>query len=158
MAWLVAIAVLVLLVMSAGFRKFALAIAVLVAVVGAGVYFYWDWQEKQSHMRIETNQLEFASVLLVPNSYGYRIAGRVKNNARQFTLKAFELSIILQDCDDSTPEPSCVVIGQAGETVHLDVPVGQARDFDESLYFSGGTPRAKGRMTWNYFVVSTTAD
>jgi hypothetical protein len=33
------------------------------------------------------------------------------------------------------------------EYMHLDIPPGQARDFSESLYFSGSALQPKGRLS-----------
>ena len=152
MAWLIGIVVLVLLVASAGFRKFALGLVALGAVVGGVVYLNNEYEESRSLSRIPVSNLVFENVTLNPDYSSYKISGRIKNNSAKFTLKQVTFVVTMKDCADASPSQNCLTIGEDSESVYLNVPPGQARDFEDSVYFSGGTLKPKGRLEWSYLV------
>lgn len=157
MAWVIAIVVLVLLVVSAGFRKLALGLVVIAVVGGVIAYLYGQAEEKQSLTRIPVSQLVFENVRLNPDYSSYKLSGRIKNNSAQFTLTKLVFAITMQDCTGDVSARNCVTIGETNESVYLTVPPGQARDFQDSVYFSGGALKPKGRLEWNYSVSQTMA-
>ncbi len=111
MVWIIGLVVLILLVVSAGFRKFA-GIFVLIAVIGGVIYWQYqenyqeNYQEKyleneeQSKTRIKQSELLFEDVSLINTSYGSPyMVGRITNNSSQYTLKEVQLKLTFRDCD-----------------------------------------------------------
>jgi hypothetical protein len=154
MKWLIGIVVLALLVVSVRFRKFVLGFVALGAAVGGVVYLINEREESRSLSRIPVSQLIFENVMLSPDYSGYKISGRIKNTSAQFTLKEVTYIVTMQDCTGELPSKSCVTIGESRETVYLNVPPGQARDFEDSVYL-GGTLKPKARLEWHYVVSET---
>lgn len=152
MAWLLGIVILILLVVSTGFRKFALSLVALAAVVGGFFYLQSEHEESRSLSRISISELVFENVTLKPYSGSYKLSGRIKNNSAKHTLKQVNLVVTTQDCSGETRSPNCITIGERNEDLFLSVPPGQARDFEESVYFSGGPLNPKGHLEWNYSV------
>ena len=155
MAWLAGIVVLILLVVFPGFRKFAGGLFALTAVVGGFFYLQHEREESRSLSRIKSSELTFENVALTPDYSGYKLAGRVKNSSAKFTLKQVTFMVTMQDCTGESRSQDCITIGESNETVYVTVPPGQARDFDESVYFSGGVLKPKGHLQWNYSVSQT---
>jgi hypothetical protein len=154
MKWLIGIVVLALLVVSVRFRKFVLGFVALGAAVGGVVYLINEREESRSLSRIPVSQLIFENVMLSPDYSGYKISGRIKNTSAQFTLKEVTYIVTMQDCTGELPSKSCVTIGESRETVYLNVPPGQARDFEDSVYL-GATLKPKARLEWHYVVSET---
>lgn len=152
MVWVIGIIVLILLMVSAWFRKVAVGAIIVAAVVGSLVYFLNEREEERSFSRISLSDLDFKNIALKPEHSGYRLSGRIKNNSGEFTLKQVDLVITMQDCTDAANSVDCVTIGESRENMDLNIPPGQARDFEKLLYFSGGNPRILGRLEWNYSV------
>jgi hypothetical protein len=101
------------------------------------------------------SQLIFENVLLSPDYSGYKMSGRIKNTSAQFTLKEVSYIVTMQDCTGESPSKNCFTIGESSETVYPNVPPGQARDFEDSVYFSGSTLKPKARLEWHYVVTQT---
>lgn len=158
MPWLVAALVLGLLVVFAGFRKFAAAAVVAAALLGALLYAQNRYEDRRSLSRIATTELGFEDVNLKPVYGNYRLAGRIKNNSSQFTLREVWLVITMQDCAGEGAGQRCVTIGESKDKLYLAIPPGQARDFEEPVYFTGGALRPKGKLEWAYGVTATRAD
>jgi hypothetical protein len=146
---------LVLLVVSAGFRKLALGLVVIALVGGAIATFYSYEEEKESLTRIPASQVGLENMQLNPNYGGYKLSGRIKNNSGQFTLNRIVLAVTMQDCGGEAAAQNCVTIAESQTSPFLTIPPGQARDFQETVYFSGGTLKPKGRLDWRYSVSQT---
>jgi len=148
MAWVIGIIVLVLLVVSAGFRKFAGGFILISAIAG---FIYWQYQEneeRQSKKRIKPTELLFEDVSLNSRfSSSYEIVGRITNNSSQYTLNGVQLKLTFRDCEED--EKNCVIVAEDNEYIYANIPPKQARDFKESVYLSSGT-KFKGKMVWNY--------
>jgi hypothetical protein len=87
------------------------------------------------------------NVTLKPDYSSYKMSGRIKNNSRKFTLKQVAFVVTMQDCAGESTSKNCITIGEGNGSVYLGIPPGQARDFGESIYFSGGvmeTPAPRG--------------
>lgn len=156
MAWIVAIAVLVLLVVSAGFRMFA---GVLVLVTAAGGFLFWQYEkneERESKSRISQSELSFEGVSLKP-SYGnsYDLVGRIVNNSNKYTLKAVHLKLTFRDCEKENK--NCIVIYESSEHIYINIPPKQARDFKEYVFLSSDIS-LKGEMVWDYKIEYTKAE
>lgn len=156
MVWGIAvIAVVVLLFVSAGFRKLALGLVAVALVGGAIAYFYGQEEEGLAQTRIPASQLGLENMQLIPNAGGYNFSGRIKNNSTQFTLNRIAFAITMQDCAGEAASQNCVTIAESETSPFLTIPPGQARDFKEVIYFSGGTLKPKGRLDWHYSVSQT---
>jgi hypothetical protein len=155
MAWVIGIVVLILLVVSAGFRKFA-GILVLIAVIGGVIFWqYQDNEEKKSKTRIKQSQLLFEDVSL-KRSYGsYDMVGRITNNSSQYTLKGVQLKLTFRDCDNENK--NCVIVAEDDEYIYINIPPKQARDFKESVYLYSDL-KIKGKMVWDYKIEYTKAE
>jgi hypothetical protein len=89
-----------------------------------------------------------------------RITGRVRNESA-YTLENFEVHLTFQDCAQparrgSVPKGEagpCETIGDLEKAIHVEVPPSQSRDFDE--FMAGPILSPKGKIEWNYQVVST---
>jgi hypothetical protein len=157
MGWLFAIAILILLVVSTGFRKFTLAIVALATVAGGVYYFHSKHQEELAKSRIPAAQVAISNGRINLKYSTYHFTGRIANNSAKYTLTQVALAITARDCASDSAPQSCVTIGETNETMYINVPPGQARDFDETLYFSGGGLTPKGSMVWQYKVSQTRA-
>jgi hypothetical protein len=147
MAWLFGIVVLVLLVASAGFQRFALGLVALGAAGGGAIYLYNEHEESSSLSRIPISEWFFENIKLKPDYSSYKMSGRIKNNSRKFTPKQVAFVVTMQDCAGESTSKNCIAIGKGNGSVYLGIPPGQARDFGESIYFSGGameTPAPPG--------------
>lgn len=153
MAWVFGIVIVILLVVSAGFRKFA---GVLILVCAVGGFLYWQYQEneeRESKRRIPVSELKFDGVSL-KSSYGsYDMVGRITNNSPKYTLKAVQLKLTFKDCEKLNPN-NCIVVAEDNEHIYLNIPSGQARDFKEGVYLSSNL-NIKGNMVWSYAIEYT---
>lgn len=147
MLWLLAgIVVVWFAVASAGFRRL-LAVLAGVAVVGIVLFFAWlqidqnarTKEEQAAKLRIPRTNVEFVDLRMGTDSPFVRLTGRVRNNDPRFTLTRVELRLRVQEC----PAPDrCETVGDATESIFVNVPSQQAREIDHSVYFSGLAVRA----------------
>ncbi|NMG42866.1 hypothetical protein GPA22_03830 [Aromatoleum toluvorans] len=152
MAWLLGIAVLVLLVVSSGFRKFALGLVALTVAGGGLLYIQSELEQSRSLSRIAISELAFENVALKPEYSGYKLSGRIMNNSTNYTLKQVKLVVTMQDCTGATGSQNCITIGESSEYLYLGIPPVQARDFEEPVYFAGRGLNPKGHLQWSYSV------
>jgi len=75
----------------------------------------------------------------------YGVTGRVFNLAPDRSLSGFELRVQAKDC---SPQGECVVIGEQGVHINVNVPAGQARDLEQVFEFPGMRPA--GKLEWGY--------
>lgn len=161
MGWLLAAVVLVLLVISKGFRKVFLilaAIAVVLGIIITAVIWVNRSYENQSRIAsrklIPLNQIELIDLKLG----GHQLSGRVRNNSKKYTLTRIYLDIAIHDVTtrpDGTSQDD--VIGEAKNTeIFVSVPPGQVRDFDD--YISAGSTEVKGKMHWTFIPLYTEAN
>jgi hypothetical protein len=159
---LIVIVVLYFLIKSEGFRKAALVVLGVVVLGALLVYLYVEYDKAESarklaHARtlIAKNQIEIIDARVSFRSYDgspERITGRLRNNSN-YTVQSVELHLQFQDC---AANEACETVGDDDEDVHVNVPPGQSRDFDSSIY--GNRISAKGTRRWNYFIKSITAN
>ncbi|MEQ1777360.1 MAG: hypothetical protein ABL863_02315, partial [Nitrosomonas sp.] len=98
MKWLAGIIVLILIVVSEKFRKFA-GFFVLVCVIGGLLFWqYQEYEKNKSRNRISPSELVLKNVSfkLLPSSY--EMTGRIINNSEKFTLNGVQLKITIKDC------------------------------------------------------------
>jgi len=148
--------ILILLVVSARFRKFA---GILILVCAVGGFLYWQYQEneeKQSKKRIAPSEVFFEGVSL-KSSYGsYDMVGRITNNSNKYTLKGVQLKLTFRDCAKDS-DSNCIIIAEEDEYIYINIPPKQARDFKERVYLYSDL-NVKGKLVWDYSIEYTKAE
>jgi len=149
MAWIVGIVILILLVVSAGFRKFAGVIVLIIALAGFLFWQYQENEEKKSKNRVSSSELIFEGVSL-KSSYGsgYDMVGRITNTSTKYTVKGVQLKLTFRDCDKED-QNKCIIIAEDDEYIYVEIPPRQARDFKESVYLYSDI-NVKGKLVWDY--------
>jgi hypothetical protein len=153
-AWLVGIVVLILLVVSAGFRSFVVGLIAIAMAIGGAVYLYNEHEEKQALSRIPLSKLAFEDVSLKTEYGSHKMTGRLKNMSARYTLTNVTFVVTMRDCVDAASSKNCIIIGESDEAMYVSIPPGQARDFDEYIYFPR-TLKAKNQLQWDYRVTGT---
>jgi hypothetical protein len=156
MAWIVGIVILILLVVSAGFRKFAGVLVLICVVSGLLYWLYQENEEAESKKRIRASDLKFEGVFLKPSYSSYDLVGRITNNSAKYTLKVIQLKLTFKDCDKVNTS-NCIVVAQNDEHIYISIPPGQARDFKEGVYLNSNL-NIKGTMVWEYAIEYTKAE
>lgn len=151
MAWVIGIIILILLVASAGFRKFAGGLILVVAVGGLLFWQYQENEEKKSKNRVTPSELIFEGVSL-KSSYGssYDIVGRITNTSNKYTVKGVQLKLTFRDCEKEN-KSKCIIVAEENENLYVSIPPNQARDFSESVYLYSDL-NIKGELVWDYKV------
>ena len=164
------IGILCLAIANKAFRQIALA-GFGVLVVGTMIFFlslHEHETEAKQKSELAKTFIKTAQVVLIDPQVNFdkfdghpmRITGRVRNESA-YTLEKFEVHFTFQDCPirpqrgvaaKTEPGP-CETIGDQENEIRLEVPPSQSRDFDE--YLSGPILAPKGKIEWNYQVVST---
>ena len=152
MAWLIGFAVLILAVFSAGYRKTAFGLVAIALAGGGLLYMHNKDEEHRALTRIPKAKLVLEDVTLKPYVGGYKMAGRIRNNSAQFSVREIDFVVTVQDCPRAAAAQQCVTIGESSQILNLDIPPGEARDFEESVRFSGSKLKLKGRLEWNYSI------
>jgi len=172
MIWLLAgVVVLWLAIVSPTMRQ-VLAALVWVAILGALLLFGWinhlerrrGIEAEAARKRIPIARIDLVDMRMGTEGSFVSLTGRVRNNDSLHTLTGLELRLRVFDCRPnvagatastrpSSAEPVCDTVGDTTETISTNVPPGQARDFDESVWFRDlQTSRVK--RTWNYELLS----
>jgi len=79
------------------------------------------------------------------------LTGRVRNKSTHYELSAIQVELTLKDC----VEKDCEIVGQSTETITLEIPPGQSRDFRETFFFKPTLGNPRGRFVWSHRVVQT---
>lgn len=94
MAWAIVVStVLVLLVLSRGFRIVALG---LVALLLAAVAIHYYLDDLRPRSLIPVSELVLEDVVL---GGSYKLSGRVKNNSKKYALERVTLVVTMRDCN-----------------------------------------------------------
>lgn len=158
MLWIIVLIVVVWLAsISAGFRKFALSIVVL-AIIGAVVLWGWIQADNKRRAREEViakslippTNVELVDLRMGLDSSSTRLSGRVRNNDPRHVLTGVELRLTIRECDLNG---RCDTIGDEAESVSVEVPPHQARDFERYVWFNG-LRTGSGKRDWSYQLVS----
>ncbi len=157
MAWLFAIVVLILLVVSAGFRKLSGLLVVLAVLGGGGYYLYDQRQERLANSRIKASQVQATNTKILFEHGIYRFRGRVTNSSPTYAVSQLEFAIAVSECPQLPAAPACVVVAETRKALYIEVPPGQARDFNESLYFTGDPLVPAPNHRWRYDLVAVRA-
>jgi hypothetical protein len=164
---IVAVAIIFFLIVSPGFRKFAM---VFIVAGGVGVYFLLVKNNSESAKRQETlgaqeqlalnsiraDELKFSNVFLDQSGPSWTLRGDVTNNSK-YGLRWVQFLVTIQDCP---PTRGCVTIGQEtiltkasedlGQGYNLPlVPAGQKRLFESYPMRFANTPRTNN-IRWDY--------
>ena len=150
-------AVLILAVFAAGYRKVAFSVAAIALAVGGLLYIHYRGEEQRTLTLIPKSELVLDNVTLSPYVGSYRIAGRITNRSAKFSVKQIDIAVTVQDCP-RVAEEQCVTIGKSNEILNFDIPPGEARDFAESVRFSGSNSKLKGRLEWSYSILQIRAE
>jgi len=148
-------AVLIVVVFVAGYRRVALGLLAVALAIGGWLYVHNREEEKLALSRIPVSELAFENVTLKPYVGSYKLAGRVRNNSALFRVRQIDFLVTVKDCIGTA---GCVVGGESRESLLINVPPGEARDFEESVRFSGSSLKLKGRMEWSYSVLQIRAE
>jgi len=124
-----------LLVVSPRFRVYA-----LIALLLAGGAIWWVIRSREEEARIEATLIKPSEVEITDatlwDTYGsHKIVGTVRNLSDRHLLASFSLHITAFDCPNDAITQDCNAIGDETVSVHANVPPGQVRKFDESVYF-----------------------
>lgn len=161
---LVSIFVIYLLVVSPGFRIFA-----LVLLVGGGLALYAiiengnksaaerrriaEAAERTALSLIKEESISISELSLKKQQYSDRwsLSANVLNNSNH-AIEALDIVVIIQDCT-----PQCVVVGQTTASISFSngVPTQQMRAFQTSMSFDG-LPTLTN-MRWFYYLNSIRA-
>ncbi len=150
MKWLAGIIILILLVVSEKFRKFA---GVFVLVCAVGGLLFWQYQEfekNKSRNRISPSELVLKNISFKLSHSSYEMTGRIINNSEKFTLNGVQLKITIKDCANNDPI-DCIIFSEKNEYIYVHIPPKQARDFrkDISLY---SDQNKEDRLVWDYSI------
>jgi hypothetical protein len=125
-------------------------------VVGVAFYLNDRHEEEQSLTRISASELSFENLLLKQDYNSYKIVGRIINHSQRFEASDISIVVTVQDCKPDVSPPSCLVIGESKESLFLNIPPGQARDFEHYVFFD--TPvKPQGQLSWDYRIESISA-
>ncbi|HHM04239.1 MAG TPA: hypothetical protein ENJ19_00665 [Gammaproteobacteria bacterium] len=126
----------------------------IIAVVGIIAFFAWyqDQQFKAAQQRINKDEVELADVELLEEERGRWVTGRVRNHSRDHTLHALTVRVQIEDC----LKQACEIVAESDIQFTPDVPPGQARDFQERVFFQS-LVRPRGRRAVRYEVLATEA-
>jgi hypothetical protein len=157
MLWiLIAVIVIIAAVVNPAVRKVVGGVLGLVVLAGLGLFAYISYQdqidkreEQAAKQRIPHTNVELSDLRMGLTQFG-RLNGRVKNNDGRHTLTRLELRLRIRDCAD--PE-KCDTVGEALESIDIEIPPGQVRALNETTYFRDLGPERPGR-TWTYDLVS----
>jgi hypothetical protein len=151
MQWVIALAVVLLLIYSAAFRKFTVYV-VLPLTALLLLWTYSSIRTSEQEQEAATKRIPTASVELVDLrlSGSNELTGRVRNHSSAFVLTGIDLRIVLKDCLNG----NCETIGQSDKSVYLSIPPGQARDL-ECLVFFDHAGRPRGERQWSFALTGT---
>ncbi len=132
MKWLAVIVILVLLTVSAGFRKFAIFLALTGIVGGVLIWQYQAYEENRPKTKILPSELIFENLSLEPTNSHYELTGRIMNNSDKYTLSGAQMKLAIRDCS-SNDKSDCITISEIDEYIYVYIPPRQARDFKKDI-------------------------
>lgn len=123
------------------------AVVGVLALIVLAYVAHNNHQTEVSKRLVTASELAFEDMRLGPDSYGYKLAGRIKNNSK-YTVYVIDAKIRVLDCDNKS---NCEIVGEEEQNIAPRIPPGQVRDVDDSIFFGSGT-RVRGRFEWNYTI------
>jgi hypothetical protein len=161
MYWIIAVLVLVLALTVPKFRRAGVIIAVvLLALLGWAIQRSSPWtptpeatQQREASRPFpgpvnDSPPLSAVSaerLQLTGGGAPWTLAGRLTNTSQRFRVTSVTLKIERRDCYADAPDPSgCVLQWQGSETVFVDIPPGEWREFSSAIWLHGGLSRTRG--------------
>lgn len=151
MWWVILIIVIIAAFAVPRFGCALLGLAGILIVTGTIWYLVVQYQDNLSKGLVSAKEVELSELLLGPeygDSTSYKLQGRIKNGSSKYTLSYLRIKITLQDCVESK---GCEVIGESTASVFADVPPGQSRSLEKTVYFSD-MPKLRGKYKWYYSI------
>lgn len=142
------------------YPRFRLAMGIMCGgiVIGLGFVIWQDTQERELELhRISFSEVQLSHMKIRPglNSRSFVVNGRLQNDSPRFAISSAILQVTLEDCHGIN-KSECELIGQERAELSLEVPEGQARDFQKTIPFST-VPKIQGEATWHYEIVQVRA-
>ena len=138
--------------------RLAMGIVCVGIVIGLGFVIWQDTQEQEMEWeRISLSEVKLSHMKIRSglNSRSFVVNGRLQNDSTGFAIMSAILQVTLEDCHEVN-EAECELIGQEQVELSLEVPVGQARDFQVTVPFST-IPRIQGEAAWHYKILRVRA-
>ena len=153
MKWLVVIVILILLALSAGFRKFAGILVLTCAIGGILIWQYQEYEENQSRKMILPSELTFEGVSLESSNGNYDFIGRIINNSDKHALSGVQFKLTVKDCAKNDKR-DCIIISEVDEYIDINIPPKQARDFKKYIYLYSAI-NIRGELVLGYSIEYT---
>ena len=150
MKWLAIIVILILLVVSAGFRKFAGILVLICLVGGVLIWQYQEYEESQSRKMILPSELTFEGVSLEYSNGNYDFIGRIINNSDKHSLSGVQFKLTAKDCAKNDKH-NCIIISEVDEYIYINIPPKQARDFKKNIYLYSDI-NIRGKLVLDYSI------
>ena len=152
MKWFAIVIVLILLIVSVRFRKFALSLAMLLVFCGLMIWVYQEYETHQVRNRIPPSELRLENVSFAPLNNDYEMTGRMINGSEKYPLNGLQIKISVKECNNDHDDLNCIIFYETEEYIYIMVPPRQARDFKKviTLY---SNQAIKGRLVWDYSIV-----
>ncbi|SFP84525.1 hypothetical protein SAMN05216419_102411 [Nitrosomonas cryotolerans] len=151
MKWLAGMIFLILLAVSARFRKFT---GMVILVGMASAFLFWQYQEyekMQSKERILPSDLFLEDVSLKSSIDGYDMVGRIINHSNKYTLTGVQLKLTFRDCIIDN-KSDCIIASEENEYIYINIPPKQARDFRKRVYLYSDL-NIKGGLILDYSII-----
>ncbi len=151
---------LVIIGIAVWYPRFRLAMGIICigVVISLGFVIWQDSQERALELnRIPFSDIQLSHMKIRPglNSRSFVVNGRLQNDSQKFSITSATLQVTLEDCHGIN-NSECELIGQERVELSLEVPGGQARDFQKTVPFST-VPKIQGEATWHYEIVQVRA-
>jgi hypothetical protein len=152
MKWFAIVSVIILLIVSVRFRKFALSVAMILAFSGLMVWLYQEYEIHQVRNKILPSELRLENVAFMPLNNDYEVTGRIINGSEKYPLNGMQLKISVKECADDNVDLNCIKFYETEEYIYITVPPKQARDFKKiiTLY---SNQAIRGKLIWNYTIL-----
>ncbi|MCE7913537.1 MAG: hypothetical protein DYH15_02410 [Nitrosomonas sp. PRO4] len=152
MKWFLGILILILIVVSARFRKFAITLALVGISIGLMAWQYQEYDKGRVKDRIHPSELALENISFkqIEDSFDYEMTGRIFNHSEKYVLNGLLLNLSAKECKDFT-ESGCVIVSEQKENVYITVPPGQARDFRKNIYLYSNQ-KTNNHLIWNYSI------
>jgi len=151
MKWLFGIIILVLLVVSARFRKFAGYFIVIGIVGGSLIWGFQEYEKNKSKSRISSAEVILRNISFEAiNNNEYELTGRIVNNSEKYTLNGLQLRINAKDCANDG-DTHCIVFTEKKEYIYITIPPGQARDFKKEINLYSDQ-NLENKLVWDYSI------
>ncbi len=164
-AAIVIVAVIYFMIVSPGFRVFALGVfglgvlAVIVLIASnqppqTATSTYVAPPVAPPVAQIPVSNLSIRDTKLSKGSFGaeWILSGVVVNNHEKHTLESVRFKVTMKDCPMAA---ECLIIGEDWGRSSVTVPPRQARAFEAKVHFQNLPPATK--PTWGYEPVGTSA-